>query len=109
MKRAVLAIVVALPIVFGCSSASDDTAPVTTPEAAVQKAKEAWASIHDKASSQAAYSKENTAKFEPYTATFQDGVWLVRGTIPPNYQGDVLETTVRQSDGSTSVTVVQVK
>lgn len=109
MKRALLAMVAALPIVFGCSSASDEKVPVTTPEAAVQKAKEAWASIHDKASWQTAYSSESTAKFEPYTATLEDGVWMVRGTIPPNYQGDVLETTVRQSDGSASVAVVQVK
>lgn len=109
MRRVVLAIVCSLPFVFACSSASNDKAPVTTAEAAITKAKEAWASIHDKASWQSAYSKESAAKLEPYTATLEDGVWLVRGTIPPGYKGEVLETTVRQSDGAVSVTVVQVK
>jgi hypothetical protein len=109
MRIIPLAMMAALPIVFGCSSASNEKVPVTTSEAAIQKAKEAWVSIYDKASWQTAYRSESTAKFEPYTATLQDGVWLVRGTIPPNYQGDVLETTVQQSDGSASVTVVQVK
>jgi hypothetical protein len=109
MRRTVLAVFGALPLIFACSSSSGDKAPVTTPEAAVEKAKQAWASIHEKASWQSAYSKENTAKFEPYTATLQDGIWVVRGTIPPGYQGEVLETTVRQSDGDVSVTVVQTK
>lgn len=109
MRRIVLAFLCTLPLVFACSSASNDGAPVTSPEMAIAKAKEAWASIHDKASWQSAYSKENTAKLEPYTATLKDGVWLVRGTIPPGYKGEALETTVRQSDGAASVTVVQVK
>ena len=66
-------------------------------------------SIHEKASWQSAYSKENTAKLEPYTARLNDGVWPIRGTIPPGYRGDALETTVRQDDGNVAVTVVQVQ
>ena len=106
MKRAVLAALAVLPIVFACSSASND-APVTTADAAILSAKQAWQSIYEKNGSPA-YSKESAAKFEPYTATLKDGVWHVRGTVPSGYQGETLETTVRQSDGSVSVTVVKV-
>lgn len=109
MRRVVLAMLCTLPFVFACSSASNEGAPVTSPKMAIMKAKQAWASIHDKASWQSAYSKENTTKLEPYTATLKDGVWLVRGTIPPGYKGEAIETTVRQSDGNVSVTVVQLK
>jgi hypothetical protein len=109
MRRTVLAVLGVLPIIFACSSSSEDKTAVTTPEAAVEKAKQAWASIHEKASWQSAYSKESTVKFEPYAATLEDGVWVVRGTIPPGYQGEVLETTVRQSDGDVSVKVVRAK
>ena len=106
MKPAVLAILV-LPIMFACSLASND-APVTTADAAILSANQAWQSICDKTES-LAYSKQNAAKFEPYTATLKDGVWHVRGTVMPGYHGEALETTVRQSDGSVSVTVVKVE
>ena len=109
MKRPALAVLGVLSIAFGCSSTADNVTPVTTPKAAVSKAREAWASIHEKGSLQSAYSRENTAKLEPYTATLKDGMWLVCGTIPPGYKGEVLETTVRQSDGNVSVTVIQIK
>lgn len=106
MKRAIFAALGMLPIVFACSSASND-APVASANAAIMSARQAWQSIYEKNRS-AAYSKESAAKFEPYTATLKDGVWHVRGTVPPGYHGETLETTVRQSDGSVSVTVVKV-
>jgi hypothetical protein len=95
-----------LPL-LACSSASND--PVTTPEVAVQRAKEAWASIHEKATWKTGYSEESTAKFEPYTATLEDGIWVVRGTIPSGYKGKILQTHVRQSDGAVTVTSVQIE
>ena len=107
MKRAIFAALGVLPIVFACSSASND-APVTSADAAIKSARQAWKSIYEK-NRNAAYSKESVAELEPYTATLEDGVWHVRATVPPGYHGDVLETTVRQSDGSVSVTVVRVK
>jgi hypothetical protein len=106
MKRVSFAALGVLPIVFACSSASND-APVTTADAAISSAKQAWQSIYEKKTSPA-YSKESAARFEPYTATFKDGVWHVRGSVPPGYQGETLVTTVRRSDGSVSVTVVKV-
>lgn len=106
MKRAIFAALGVLPMLFGCSSASND-APVTTADAAILSAKQAWQSIYEKKRSPA-YGKESAARFEPYTATLKDGVWHVRGTVPLGYHGETLETTVRQSDGSVSVTVVKV-
>jgi hypothetical protein len=82
---------------------------VETPEAAIAAARQAWESIHDKASWNHIYSKASTRKFEPYTAVLQNGVWIVRGTNPPGYKGRVLETSVRKSDGSVSVNVVEVR
>lgn len=108
MKQSVFAILGTLPIVFACSSASNDPAPVTSADAAILSARQAWQSIYEKKGSSPVYSKESAAKFEPYTSTLKDGVWHVQGTVPPGYHGETLETTVRQSDGSVSVTVVKI-
>ena len=107
MKRTLLAAFAAFLLVFAVACASKD-APVTTAEAAIKSARQAWKSIYEKNSSDF-YSDKGIARFEPYSATFENGVWHVRGTVPPGYQGDVLETTVRQSDGSVSVTVAPKK
>jgi hypothetical protein len=109
MKKVALAILGTLPIVFACSSASNNPAPVASADAAILSARQAWQSIAEKKGSSSVYSKESAAKFEPYTATLKDGVWHVRGTVPPGYRGETLDTTVRQSDGSVSVTVVKVE
>lgn len=101
-----VAAVVALAL-LACSASS--TEPVTTAEGAISGAKKAWRSIHEKAPWNTVYSEERTSQFEPYTATYEGGVWVVRGTIPAGYHGEVLETKVRESDGSVSVTVVQVE
>ena len=95
-------------LITACSSSASDGA-VNTSEQAVAHAKTAWASVGEKANWHAVYSKENTAKFEPYTATLENGVWVVRGTVPTGYRGEMLETRVRQSDGQVSVEVVEAK
>lgn len=108
LRSSSLAVLVAMPFFFACSPTSGSNS-VTTAEEAVSKAKLAWKQIYEKANWHKVYSPENTAKFEPYTATLVNGVWIVKGTIPSGYQGEVIETTVRQSDGSVSVNVVVVK
>ena len=95
-------------MITACTSASGNGA-VTTAEEAISRARAAWKSIADKTTWRAVYSKENTAKFEPYTATLQDGTWVVRGTVPPGYHGELLETRVSQKDGQVSVEVTEVK
>jgi hypothetical protein len=92
MKQVICATLAMLPIVFACSSASNDT-PVTSADVAILSARHAWQSVYEKSRSPV-YSKESAAKFEPYTATLENGVWHVRGNIPAGYQGEVLETTV---------------
>ena len=95
-------------LITACSSSASD-GPVTTAEEAVTRARTAWKSVGEKASWHVAYRKESTAKFEPYTATLENGVWIVRRTVPSGYRGEVLETRVRQIDGQVSVEVAEVK
>jgi hypothetical protein len=95
-------------LLVACSSSAND-GPVNTAEEAVARAKTAWASIGQNASWNTEYSKENTSKFEPYTATLETGVWVVRGTVPSGYRGQMLETRIRQSDGQVSVETIEAK
>jgi predicted small lipoprotein YifL len=90
--------------ITGCSG----DGPVLTPEAAITTAKQAWQSIHDK-HPLPQYDQKETSRFEPYTATLQDGVWTVKGTIPPEYHGTALVTTVRKDTGAVSVTAIEIK
>ena len=107
--KIVAAVLLGLLLLFtACGSSSSDR-PVNTAEEAVTRAKAAWASIYEKASWHVAYSKENTAKFEPYTATLENGVWVVRGTVPRNYRGEMPEARVRQNDGQVSAGVIEAK
>ena len=109
VKSFLLALVAVIPVVFACSPASNSAPAVTTPEQAITSARQAWKSIHEKASWHAVYSEESTSRFEPYAAVLEDGIWVVRGTIAPGYRGETVESTVRQSDGSVSVKVVVVE
>jgi hypothetical protein len=101
-------LLIVVPFFFACSSTSGANS-VTTAEEAVSKAKLAWKQIYEKANWHKVYSPESTAKFEPYTATLVNDVWIVKGTIPAGYDGEVIETAVRQNDGSVSVNVVAAK
>lgn len=87
--------------VSACQSKLEGTVTVTTAEEAVVLAKKAWKSIYEKASWNSIYSKQSTDKFEPYTATLEGDVWVVRGTIPEGFHGETLETSVCRTDGST--------
>jgi hypothetical protein len=102
----VLIAVISLALTASCQSARQRS--ITTPQAAVAIAKSSWSSIYDKIRSPA-YSKADTARFEPYTATLKDGIWTVQGTIPPGYRGETLVTTVRAVDGFASIAVVDVR
>ena len=95
-----------LGMVASCRSAP--TPPITTPEAAIAVAKAAWPTIYEK-THYPAYSGKETARFEPYTATLVDGVWIVKGTIPAGYRGPTLVTKVRVSDATGPVDVIEIK
>ena len=106
-RRAVFSLaLVSLGMAAACRSSPPP--PITTPEAAIAVAKAAWPTIYDK-THYPVYSQEETRKFEPYTATLKDGVWIVKGTIPPGYRGPTLVTKVRVSDGFGPVDVVEIK
>ena len=93
-------------ISLACSAAPQ---PVETADEALSVARAAWESLREKNPSHGNVSEEYISKFEPYSAIYRDGVWIVRGTIPPGYRGLVTETTVRSSDGSVSVTTTIAK
>lgn len=85
------------------------TTPLTTPKEAIKAARLSWRSIDEKHNFKSpVYSEKEIAKFEPYTATLVQGAWIVKGTIPANYRGDTLETTVRERDGDVSVQVLAI-
>ncbi len=77
--------------------------PVQTAEVAIAEARKSWIALHEKKRGSSLYSKESTDKFEPYTATLEGDVWVVRGTIPDGFHGETLETRVRRSDGGVHV------
>lgn len=103
MKNLVL---LCLALLASACSSSKDGEAILTPEAAIAKAKISWVGVYEKTHS-ATFSEETVRRFEPYTAVLADGVWTVRGTVPPDFHGVVPEATVRQADGGTSVTGVQ--
>ena len=107
LRRALLTTAVAL-VGLAASCRSPDSAPITTPEAAIAVAKSGWVGTYDKTHYEL-YSKKETARFEPYTATLNDGIWTVKGTIPPGYHGYTLVTSVRAADGSASSTSLEFK
>jgi hypothetical protein len=98
-----------LAVLCACSPFSGAPEQMTTPEAAIVAARHSWESLNEKLNYRVpVYSKEEIAKCEPYSATLVDGQWVVRGTIPPHFRGEILETTIRRSDGSASVQVIAV-
>jgi hypothetical protein len=100
------AIVTLLSAYTACSTLST---PVTSPEAAITAARLSWKSIDEKHNFRlTVYNEKEIAKFEPYTATLVQGEWIVKGTIPANFRGETLETTVRERDGVVSVQVLAI-
>jgi|GEM_PF-4658078 len=90
-------------------AAAAERAPVNTPEAAITLARKTWAELYQKGSWLREFSERETARFAPYSATLHQGVWTVRGTIPPACHGVTLVTTVQQSDGLVQVQVIDCK
>jgi hypothetical protein len=78
---------------------------------AIARARAAWREVVEKRSPAPTptFAEENLARFEPFTATLSDGIWEVRGTIPPGYRGYVPEASVRQGDGFTRISVANIQ
>ena len=95
---------------FACSKKPNTKDAVMTAAAAISSARQSWDSMYEKLNRRnGVYGKNETSKFDPYIATLSDGVWLVRGTIPPGFHGETIETRICQNDGSVSLVVVEVK
>jgi hypothetical protein len=82
---------------------------IDTPGEAISRAESAWQSINEKKGNRdEVFRPEYVKRFQPYTATLANGIWTVRWTVPSTYKGEILETTIRQIDGATSVEGKQV-
>jgi len=92
---------------ISCPPQPGEAAVVNTADTAVAIAKKSWESVHDKTGWNSVYEKSSTDKFEPYAATLEGEVWIVRGTIPEGFHGETLETRVCRSDGSVFVESVR--
>jgi hypothetical protein len=110
LRRAsqVATVIAIMSLGLGSACRSTSQRHIVTPQGAVAIAKNSWSSVYDKTHSPT-YSKAETARFEPYTATLKDGIWTVQGTIPPGYRGETLVTTVRAADGFASIAAVEVR
>jgi hypothetical protein len=101
MKQLMMMAPILLASARAPSKYGDD--PILTAEAAIAKAKESWAGVHQK-THDPMLSEESVKRFEPYAATLTDDVWTVRGTIPPEFHGAAPIAMVRKADGLASVT-----
>jgi hypothetical protein len=114
-RRSLIAAPISVAWLAACNSASSErvTVPTSDPrvgcslaegagaskdaEAAVAHAKAAWAAIYDKTRDETS-AAHYLARFEPYSATLQNGVWHVQGTIPPDFHGYAPVMSVCRND-----------
>jgi len=98
-----LVVLVALLAIIALELWSRSPHSVSTPAAAVAKAKASWASVYAK-TRYPGYDATNVARFEPYTAELRDGTWIVSGTVRPGTtSADTPQARIRQDDGFASV------
>jgi hypothetical protein len=85
-----------------CTSRSAPVEQVTHEERALAKAHASWAALFA-ARADETFSTANIKRFAPYTATLENGVWVVRGTVPAGYHGRTPEARIRAADGVTTI------
>ena len=66
------------------------------------KAHAAWAALYAERAD-VVFSPQNVQRFAPYTATLEDGTWVVRGTPPPDSRDPMPAARIRAEDGATTV------
>jgi hypothetical protein len=89
-------------LVLFCNLALGESTIVSTPKQAIDLARSAWASIYSK-TNRKIFSPEAAKLREPYDAKLVDGIWVVQGTIPAGFNGEVLITKITQKTGEVSV------
>ena len=95
-----------LLLLLGCARAPEPRERVVHEERALAKANAAWADVYT-GRAEDAYSPKNIRRFSPYTATLEDGVWVVRGTAAADVHGLMPSARVRADDGVTTVQSVE--
>jgi hypothetical protein len=92
-------------IVSACTSHTEPAEHVTHEERALAKAHASWAALFVQRADET-FSPGNIQRFSPYSATLENGTWVVRGTVPSEFHGSVPEARVRAADGVTTVQTV---
>ena len=96
-----------LALVLGaCTSHTEPVEVVTHVVRAWATAHGSWAAIFAQRADET-FSPASIQRFAPYTATLENGTWIVRGTVPADFHGSVPQARVRADDGVTTVQVVK--
>jgi hypothetical protein len=80
---------------------------VETEAQAIEIARKSWTNIYEK-SQHSIFSPVETQRFEPYKAILENDKWMVTGTVPNNYGGELLITEITR-DGRVLVSTVLIK
>jgi hypothetical protein len=91
-----------VPLFGACTRPAAPPERVIHEERALAKANAAWSSVFTK-TAEATYSAGNVRRFAPYSATLENGEWLVRTTAPADVHGRAPEADIRADDGNTRV------
>jgi hypothetical protein len=93
-----------LPVLLlaACARAPTPAEHVVHEERALAKAHAAWAALYAERADEV-FSPQNIQRFAPYTATLENGTWIVRGTPPTESRGAMPAARIRADDGATTV------
>src|SRR5207253_607877 len=92
--------------VGACTRPSQPPERVVHEERALAKANAAWSSTYSKTADRA-FSEQNIRRFAPYSATLENGIWIVRTTAPSERHGRAPQADIRADDGVTTVQGVE--
>jgi hypothetical protein len=100
-------LILLLVLLFGaCTPHTQPAERVTHEERALAKAHSSWAAVFAQRADET-FSPGSLQRFWPYTATLENGVWTVRGTVPADFHGSTPEARIRAADGVTTVQVAE--
>jgi hypothetical protein len=88
-------------LLVACARPAAPPERVDHEERALAKANAAWSSIYSK-TAESTYSAANVRRFAPYSATLENGVWIVRTAASPDLHGRAPRAEVRADDGVTT-------
>jgi hypothetical protein len=100
---------VAIAVLFSAAASADEMvvcstrepAAVSSAQAAIAAARQAWSSVYEKAHWHKSFSPRQVAAAEPFSASLKNGVWFVSGKSLA--AGGSPTAQVCASDGSVAV------